>query len=52
MLKESRPFSFQNRLLPQTPQYPRSALSDDRYQRSAAEDVKVMLHDGALVIAA
>ncbi len=32
--------SLQNRLPPQRTQKPRSALSDERYQRSVAESVK------------
>src|ERR1700687_5994226 len=52
MLISSRPDCFQNRLPPQTPQNPRSAVSDDLYQRSGSEAVNSIFADGALVMAA
>jgi hypothetical protein len=39
-------------LPPQTPQNPRSAVSDDLYQTSGPEAVNSIFADGALVIAA
>jgi hypothetical protein len=52
MLVSSRPNCRQNRLPPQTPQNPRSALSDDLYQSSDSEAVNSIFADGALVMAA
>jgi hypothetical protein len=52
MLMSSRPDCFQNRLPPQTPQNPRSAVSDDLYQRKGSEVVNSRSADGALVMAA
>jgi hypothetical protein len=48
----SSPVGLQNKLLPQTPQNPRSAASDDRYQLKPSEAVKVRFEDSALVMAA
>jgi hypothetical protein len=52
MLMASRPTCFQNRLPPQMPQNPRSAVSDDLYQRRGSELVNSIFADGALVMAA
>jgi hypothetical protein len=52
MLRASRPFWRQNRLPPQRSQNPRSAVSDDLYQRSPSDLVRSIFADGALVIAA
>ena len=51
MLTASRPTCFQNRLPPQTPQNPRSAVSDDLYQRRESELVNSTSAEGALVMA-
>jgi hypothetical protein len=41
----------QNKLLPHTPQKPRSALGEERYQTSVAADVKDSRSFAALLIA-
>jgi hypothetical protein len=52
MLIASRPACFQNKLPPQTPQNPRSAVSDDLYQSRLLDAVISIFADGALVMAA
>jgi len=52
MLVVSEPNSRQNKLLPQSRQNPRSAISEDLYQASDSFAVKTIAADGALVIAA
>ncbi len=52
MLVVPLPNSRQKRLLPQVLQKPRSAVADEGYQESVADEVNVIDADGALLMAA